>query len=117
VRDECGKGGAVNLLGPCTISTPKDTDNNAADFYFVDTNGTNAGGGQRLGAPAPQNLSSPLSGSPTITVAPLDATVGNSAPNSVRDFTSDPANNSTFGTNPRPSRMEAASIRRWEQAR
>ncbi len=40
LRDNCGKGGAVNLLGPCTIDTPKDTNNNAADFYFVDTNGT-----------------------------------------------------------------------------
>ena len=42
VRDECGKGGAVNTLGQCTISTPKDTDDNAADFYFVDTNGTSS---------------------------------------------------------------------------
>ena len=41
----------MNLLGPCTISTPKDTDNNAVDFYFVDTNGTSAGAGQRLGSP------------------------------------------------------------------
>jgi hypothetical protein len=97
VRDECGKGGAVNLLGPCTISTPKDTDNNAVDFYFVDTNGTSAGGGQRLGAGGPQNLSSPVSGG-AISAAPLDATVIDHPPNSVRDFTSDPANNSTFGT-------------------
>src|SRR3982751_2473700 len=35
LRDECGKGGAVNTLGLCTITTPKDTDNNSADFYFV----------------------------------------------------------------------------------
>ena len=35
----------------------KDTDNNAADFMFVDTNGTSAGAGQRLGAPGPENLS------------------------------------------------------------
>jgi hypothetical protein len=99
LRDECGKGGAVNLLGMCTISTPKDTDNNAVDFYFVDTNGTSAGGGQRLGAPSPQNLSSPLQRNSTIVAHLLDATVaGSSTPNRVRDFTSDPANNSTFGT-------------------
>jgi hypothetical protein len=99
VRDDCGKSGAVNVLGPCTISTPKDTDNNAADFYFVDTNGTQAGGGQRLGAPGPQSLASPIQRNSTISAALLDATVASSsAPNRVRDFTAAPANNSTFGT-------------------
>ena len=99
VRDECGKGGAVNLLGVCTISTPKDTDSNSVDFYFVDTNGTSAGGGQRLGAPGPQNLSSPIQRNSGFTTNLIDATVASSAaPNRVRDFTSDPANNSTFGT-------------------
>jgi hypothetical protein len=99
VRDECGKGGAVNQLGACTRSTPKDTDANAADFYFVDTNGTSAGGGQRLGAPGPENLSSPIQRNSTIAVALLDATMATSAaPNRVRDFTSDAANNSQQGT-------------------
>jgi len=99
LRDECGKGGAVNLLGQCTISTPKDTDSNSVDFYFVDTNGTSAGGGQRLGAPGPENLASPLQRNSTISGALLDTCVASSAPpNRVRDFTSDPANNSTFGT-------------------
>ena len=98
-RDECGKGGAVNLLGFCTISTPKDTDVNVADFYFVDSNGTSAGGGQRLGVPGPENLSSPIQRNATIAAALLDATTSSSAaPNRVRDFTSDPANNSTSGT-------------------
>ena len=98
-RDECGKGGAVNTLGHCTISTPKDTDDNAADFYFVDTNGTNAGGGQRLGGPGPQNLSSPIQRNSTFSVVLLDSTVGSSvAPNRVRDFTPDAPNHSTFGT-------------------
>ena len=97
VRDECGKGGAVNLLGPCTISTPKDTDNNAADFYFVDTNGTSIGGGQRLGAPGPENLASPINRNSSIATNLLDATLSSSAaPNRVRDFTSGP--NATFGT-------------------
>jgi hypothetical protein len=99
VRDECGKGGAVNLLGPCTISTPKDTDNNAADFYFVDTNGTSAGGGQRLGAPGPENLSAPIQRNSTVTVNLLDSTIASSTPpNRVRDFTMDGANNSSQGT-------------------
>jgi hypothetical protein len=99
LRDECGKGGAVNLLGACTISTPKDTNNNAVDFYFVDTNGTSAGGGQRLGAPGPQNLSSPIQRNASVAVDLLDTCAASAAvPNRVRDFTSDPANNSTFGT-------------------
>jgi hypothetical protein len=98
-RDECGKGGSITTLGPCSISTPKDTDNNAADFIFVDTNGTSAGAGQRLGAPGPQNLASPIQRNSTFTTNLLDASVSSaSPPNRVRDFTSDPANNSTFGT-------------------
>lgn len=99
LRDECGKGGSITTMGACTLSTPKDTDNNSADFYFVDTNGTSAGGGQRLGAPGPQNLSSPLLANTDIPSVLLDTCVAStSAPNRVRDFTSDPANNSTFGT-------------------
>jgi hypothetical protein len=99
VRDECGKGGAVNLLGACTISTPKDTDNNVVDFYFVDASGASLGGGQRLGAPAPQNLGSPIQRNGAFAVMLLDSTVSASAaPNRVRDLTSDPPNNSTAGT-------------------
>lgn len=78
---------------------PKDTDNNAADFVFVDTNGTSAGAGQRLGGPGPENLASPIDRNSTISVLFVDATQGAAVPpNRVRDFTSDPANNSTFGT-------------------
>jgi hypothetical protein len=98
-RDECGKSGSITTLGTCPISTPKDTDNNATDFIFVDTNGTSAGAGQRLGAPGPQNLSSPIQRNSTITENLLDATVTRSnPPNRVRDFTGDGPNNSTFGT-------------------
>jgi hypothetical protein len=98
-RDNCGKGGSITTFGNCSITTPKDTDNNAADFIFVDTNGTSAGAGQRLGAPGPENLSSPIQRNSTFTVNLLDATVSHAnPPNRVRDFTSDPANNSTFGT-------------------
>jgi hypothetical protein len=98
-RDMCGKGGSITTMGPCTISTPQDTDNNAADFVFVDTNGTSAGAGQRLGAPNPENLSSPIQRNASFGTALLDTCAGDaSPPNRVRDFTSDPANNSTFGT-------------------
>lgn len=80
---------------------PQDTNNNAADFVFVDTNGTSAGGGQRLGAPGPEGHNSPghLSTGPTINAGLIDPGVAaNASPNFVRDFTSDPPNNSTFGT-------------------
>jgi hypothetical protein len=98
-RDNCGKSGSITTFGACPISTPKDTNNNAADFIFVDTNGTSAGAGQRLGAPGPENLSSPIQRNASFGIGVLDVCVAAaSPPNRVRDFTSDPANNSTFGT-------------------
>lgn len=99
-RDNCGKGGSITTFGPCpTGGAIKDTNNNAADFVFVDTNGTSAGAGQRLGAPGPENLSSPIEINAAIPATLLDTCVGSaSPPNRVRDFTSDPPNNSTFGT-------------------
>ena len=98
-RDNCGKSGSITDLNPCTIATPKDTNNNAADFIFVDTNGTSAGAGQRLGAPGPENLSSPIQRNASIKASLLDpCVVSSSPPNRVRDFISDPPNNSTFGT-------------------
>ena len=98
-RDDCGKSGSITTMGVCTTSTPVDTDNNATNFIFVDTNGTSAGAGQRLGAPGPQNLSSPIQRNSTFATVLIDTTVAASnPPNRLRDFTSDPANNSTFGT-------------------
>ena len=99
-RDNCGKGGSITTFGACpTGGNLKDTNNNAADFVFVDTNGTSAGAGQRLGAPGPENLSSPIERNASFAVNLLDICVAPaSPPNRVRDFTSDPPNNSTFGT-------------------
>ena len=98
-RDDCGKSGSITTFGACPISTPKDTNNNAADFIFVDTNGTSAGAGQRLGAPGPENLSSPIQRNASFAFNLLDPCVAAaSPPNRVRDFTSDTVNRSTFGT-------------------
>lgn len=73
-RDPCGKRGDVSMPGPCVDrGFARDTNNNAQDFVFVDTNGTSAGAGQRVSAPAPQNLSSPLNGSFRITTSPIDS--------------------------------------------
>jgi hypothetical protein len=99
-RDACGKGGSATALGACpTGGLPSDTNDNANDFLFVDTNGTSAGAGQRLGAPGPENLSSPVQRNGQLAVVNLDPAVGTSSPpNRVRDFRENGANNSTFGT-------------------
>jgi hypothetical protein len=99
-RDNCGKGGSITTFGPCpTGGAVKDTNDNAADFVFVDTNGTSVGAGQRLGAPGPENLSSPIERNASLPANLLDTCVAAvSPPNRVRDFTADPANNSSFGT-------------------
>jgi hypothetical protein len=98
-RDLCGKGGSITAVGPCTRSTPQDTNDNAADFIFVDTSGTSAGAGQRLGAPGPENSTSPVQRNslfPGSRIFPCVAS--SSSPNRVRGFASDPANNSELGT-------------------
>jgi hypothetical protein len=97
VRDPCGKGGSNTILGPCPAGgLPTDTGNNATDFYFV---AVTAGAGQRLGAPGPKNITSPIQRNSLMPVVFLDSTVGASlAPNRVRDLTPDPLNNSTLGT-------------------
>ncbi|MCA1633537.1 MAG: hypothetical protein LC802_07425, partial [Acidobacteria bacterium] len=79
---------------------PQDTNDNGADFRFADTQGTFISGvPQQLGAPGPENLSSPIVRTSTVKSSLLDSTVPSSAsPNRVRDFTSNPGNNSTFGT-------------------
>lgn len=91
--------GADPVCSPGDSGVPQDTNDNALDFVFVDTNGTSAGAGQRLGAPGPENLSSPVDDGSGIAHTPFDpAQADNVSPNAARDFTSDPPNNSTFGT-------------------
>jgi hypothetical protein len=99
-RDNCGKNGSITTFGVCPAGgLVQDSNNNAVDFVFVDTNGTSAGAGQRLGAPGPENLSSPIERNASFAVNLLDpCVVGPSPPNRVRDFTSDPPEDSTFGT-------------------
>jgi predicted extracellular nuclease len=100
LRDLCGKGGSATISGPCpSAGLPLDTNNNATDFVFLDTGGTVTPAGQRLGAPGPENLSSPIQRNSLFAGLLLDGSVSSSsAPNRVRDFTADSANNSTFGT-------------------
>jgi hypothetical protein len=99
-RDNCGKAGSITWLGQCpTGGSVLDYNNNATDFIFVNTTGFDLGAGQRLGAPGPENLSSPIERNAQMPGFLLDSSVGSgSPPNRVRDMTADPANNSTFGT-------------------
>ncbi len=99
-RDACGKGGSITTLGACKRSTPQDTGANETDFVFVDTDATSSvGAGPRLGAPGPENSTSPIQRNdllPGSRIFPCVA--GSASPNRVRAITSDPANNSSFGT-------------------
>jgi hypothetical protein len=99
VRDMCGKHGSTSATGPCVQSgNPRDTDNNANDFFFIDTVGTVTPAGQRLGAPGPENLAAPIQRNSLIGTL-LDTSVGSgSSPNRVRDLTPGPAATSTQGT-------------------
>ena len=79
----------------------QDTNNNRTDFLFVDPNGTQTSSEasqQRLGAPGPENLSSPIQRS--LATGMVDPCVSSSAsPNRVRDLTNDPGEpNDTFGS-------------------
>jgi hypothetical protein len=57
VRDTCGKLGSATMFGVCpTNGDAQDTNNNALDFYFVDTQAGEAGPATRLGAPGPEQL-------------------------------------------------------------
>ncbi|MGI8898509.1 MAG: Calx-beta domain-containing protein [Pyrinomonadaceae bacterium] len=87
-------------LGPSS-SYPQDTGNNANDFLYADTVGTNVGPSQRLGAPGPENLSSPVPGvlNPGLVISRLDSTVSEDAvPNRVRNTTPGNPATSSFGT-------------------
>lgn len=87
----------VPILGG-NAGLPEDTNNNSADFIFVETNGTSAGAGQRLGAPGPENLDGARDAGNDIPHSKVDpAQADNASPNVGRDFVSDPINNATFG--------------------
>jgi hypothetical protein len=96
-RKECD---FVAGVGCSTPGSPKDTNDNAADLMFADTQGTFISGVQQhLGAPGPENLQSPIRRDATVLTILLDNTKASSvSPNRVRDLTSNPGNNSTFGT-------------------
>jgi large repetitive protein len=114
VRDECGKKGNPAMFGPCpTGGAVKDTNDNKDDFIFIDTTGASTSAGQRLGAPGPQNLASPLSRNSTILTLFLDSNFGGPAPpNRVRDTTSPLAANGTMSVRRRFVNNTGAAVTR-----
>lgn len=82
-----------NLAG----GLPADSNNNAADFFGVDPTGATLGTGQRLGAPGPENLSSPVERNAEVPGTLIDPAVcSGCAPNRVRDTT--PTAENPYGT-------------------
>lgn len=97
-RKECDYVGGA---GCAANGNPKDSNDGAADFTFADTQGTFIPGvAQRLGAPGPENLFSPIRRDTSGIGAPLldSSAASSSHPNRARSFTSNPGQNSTFGT-------------------
>ena len=89
------------FMGQAVGGNPKDTNDNAADFVFADTQGSVISGiPQKLGAPGPENINSPIRRDTTgVGAALLDGSVSTSShPNRTRSFTMDAPNNSSFGT-------------------
>jgi hypothetical protein len=88
----------VNGVGCTAAGNPKDSGDNAADFLFTNTFGTVTEAGQRLGAPGPENLSSPIRRDTTgVGALLLDGGQSSSAaPNRARSFSM--VTNGTFGT-------------------
>ncbi|HKE58221.1 MAG TPA: Calx-beta domain-containing protein [Pyrinomonadaceae bacterium] len=93
-RDVCGKGANPSSMGTCPSTTPVDTNNNATDFLFADTTGS-----QRLGAPGPENMTSPIVRNSPFTAVILDATKpAANDPNRVRSLVDSAPPNTTLGT-------------------
>jgi hypothetical protein len=102
VDANCTNSSLVALSAAASSVHLQDTDNNRADFIFVDTNGTPQspeGTQQRLGAPGPENSTSPIVRSANIPASlSFPCRASSSSPNRVRDLTQDIANDSFFGT-------------------
>jgi endonuclease G len=93
--------GDYSFVRRLTSSTPQDTDNNEADFVFVATDGgTYSGRTAVLGAPGPENLSSPTERSAATEIQSRYIDNGacpTCAPNRVRDI-NDTGTNKPLGT-------------------
>jgi hypothetical protein len=94
-------GGMLGGAPAIAAAALADTNDNAADFIFVDTLAFSVGMAPHLGAPGPQNLGSPrtLSHSGGLVSDRMNACVSRDrSPNRVRDLTPGPAATSSLGT-------------------
>jgi predicted extracellular nuclease len=99
VNDDCNTLADVqNRPGPIS-PYPVDNNDNATDFLLVDVQATPNGGQQRLGAPGPENLSSPVANvARQLVVQNMDPySPSTGAPNRVRN-TGATGTNATYGT-------------------
>ena len=83
-------------VGCSTPGIPKDTNANINDFQFADPEGDNTSAGQRLGAPGPQNLSSPRSDK-SVPASLLDSTQSSSQSPNRQRFTAAEDSVAPFG--------------------
>jgi endonuclease G len=92
--------GEITFIRRFVGGIPADTENNDADFLLLSTDGGIYNLRQSmLGAPGPENTSSPINRNGAVGLVLLDpAKTSSQSPNRVRDTTNDPLNNSTFGT-------------------
>jgi hypothetical protein len=90
--------GQYSFVRKLTSGLPQDTDNNANDFFFVSTTAGMFGGVQStLGAPAPENLASPIQRNATIKASQIDSCAGAGACQN-RGRVGTPVPNGAFGT-------------------
>jgi len=92
--------GEITFVRKVVVGVPSDTDNNDADFVLLATDGGNYNLRQAgLGAPGPENTSSPINPGSLVSLSLIDpARTSTESPNRARTLSADPANNSTFGT-------------------
>ena len=92
--------GEITFVRRWSGGVPVDTDDNEANFQLLATDGGVYDSRQSLlGAPGPENTSSPIQRNTQVGLTLLDPAASSSMPpNRTREFTSDLANNSTFGT-------------------
>ncbi|MDT7808442.1 MAG: endonuclease mitochondrial [Acidobacteriota bacterium] len=92
--------GEYSFLRRAPSAVPLDTDDNEPDFMLISTNGGVYNSRQStLGAPGPENTTSPIVRNTQLLLSLLDPAVSSSeSPNRGRDITPDPINNSNLGT-------------------
>jgi Lamin Tail Domain/Divergent InlB B-repeat domain len=72
------------FLRDLTGGAPADTGNNVSDFRYVNPQGTDLGAGSRLGAPGPENRTSPVAGTGLSLAAVAPCAGATQAPNTER---------------------------------